>query len=290
MEYSLKEAIGRFPTLERFERVYLPVTPIPRPISDENGLIMPSIREVNVPVGEDVDLFKDYLFVKRQQLFGIDQTNEFRYSLGDVSAYLVSDTPRIIEGETTLDGFDPYVVRGELEKQEFGNGEIIKQALYQASLARSMVKACVLEIYEESDRVKDYLLRPLVIDPFSEIHIQTDIKDRVVVFSDRQSEVDAQKPKFLSPASTFALLLYRAAIDLKDKNESWILIYTTLFNAMPEEKRVMYDQFVAILRDDQFGGYTYEFRAPGPNREDVLPSDPLYPLLHLNDALYAEKN
>lgn len=287
MAYSLDEVVGRYPTMARFNAVVLPVTPIPRVLGEEPS-VFPAVLEANIPVGETVRNKPAHLAAVRQGVFGDLDTLQ-AYSVGDVTGYTVLDVPKIHKGKVDKEDFDMYLVRGDLAPATSGVGVLMQTALYQASLARAFVSACVLTASDDepSEELLKYLQRTLMIDPFTPIDLQVLEGDRVPVFADRQSAVDNAKPKTLSAASSFALLLYQTAKELAPNN--WLSEYNRLFNAMPPDKRETYQQLVGILRDDQFGGYEDEFRAPNNEREDILPSDPLYALVHLGDALYRTK-
>ncbi|MBB18155.1 MAG: hypothetical protein CMP20_01610 [Rickettsiales bacterium] len=288
---SLQDVVERFPTMERFQRpTVLPVTPIPRVLPDSGGIgIAPT--EANLPftqTGQHRDVWFNRV---RATLFG-DSVQKNEYSVGDIVAHTVRDVPEIEVGRVKKEGVDVYVVYGELTPRD---DPMMRTALYQAAFARSVVNACVLSAIEEpSEDIVEYLEKDVRLNPLDTIREQVGAGEPFVpVFADRQSAVDASMPKTLNPASSAALLLFQAAdqanIQQALNASGQLEAYEMLFEAMPPTHKQTYASMVALLRDDQFDGYEDEFRAPGPDREDILPSDPLYALVHLNDALYRQK-
>lgn len=274
MALNLEQMIDMFPAMERYREAYLPVTPIPRPLPG-----FPAMAGSNKPTNAT----GDWITSMRASFGNIRKQTVF--SVGNVTQYLVTDHPEILNGDHTKEGFDVYIVRGDL-------GDLKERALFQASYARAVVNACVLasplppqwtnpDDSGPSDDLLEYLERPLFVDPFTPIHMQLSEGNNVPVLADRQSDVDVSKPKMLSPASSMALLLYQAAVKIVGPETDPIDQYTAMHLAMPAEMRGDYQDLIALLRDDQFDGFqtAVEIR-------DIKPSDALYPLFHLNDALY----
>jgi len=279
--------------MERYlQPTVLPVTPIPRVLPDSGG-IGSAPQEANIPPSQSETPRNIWFQQKRSELFG-DSSVIADYSVADIVAHTVHDTPEIQAGREQKEGVDVYMVYGELGLVD-EDGDLLRTALYQAAFARSVVNACVLSaVQDPSEDIVEYLEKDIRINPFSFIHHQVAASEPFVpVFADRQSAVDASRPKTLSPASSAALLLFQAARrqDIREAlgARSQLDAYEMLFQAMPPTHKQTYASMIALLRDDQFDGYEDEFRAPGPDREDILPSDPLYALVHLNDALYRQK-
>jgi hypothetical protein len=274
MALDLDELVDMFPGMARYKDAYLPITPIPRPLPGTAAM-----KGSNQPQGTS----DGWLATMRSNFGNIRE--ESIYSVGDVTEHLITDKPAILDGTPSKEGFHVYIVRGDL-------GDLKEQALYQASYARSVTTACVLgsnlpEQWQDKDdegpseELLEYLERPLVLDPMTPIHLQLTEGNNVPFLADRQSGVDVSRPKHLSAASSAALLLYQAAVHMVGPAEDPIPWYSRMYNAMPADLRAGQQDLVALLRDDQFDGFqsAVEIR-------DIEPSDPLYPLIFLNDAIY----